>query len=40
MRRTVALQGVRMIGFSGVSSPYEAAELGRSEAAELLAAPA
>ena len=36
MRRTEALQGVRMIKFVSVLSRYEAAELSQLEAAELL----
>ncbi len=36
MRRTEALQGVRMIKFTNVLSRYEAAELSQLEAAELL----
>ena len=36
MRRTEALQGVRMIKFMSVFGRFEAAELGQLEAAELL----
>jgi transposase len=36
MRRSEALQGVRMIGFLGVLGRYEAAEFNQLEAAELL----
>ena len=36
MRRTEALQGVRMIEFRDIVSRYEASEFGQLEAAELL----
>ena len=36
MRRTEALQGVRMISFRGVLDRYEASELSQIEACELL----
>jgi len=36
MRRTEALQGVRLIKFRSVLDRYEASELNQAEAAELL----
>ncbi len=36
MRRTEALQGVRMVGFRSILGRYEAAEFNQMEAAELL----